>query len=49
MYRVRCTNPPGTRSGTRFFITANGYRDAIKLQKKFGGKIIGKPRFKKWR
>lgn len=35
LYRVRCTY-----MGQRVFISALSYADAVRLQKRFGGKVV---------
>lgn len=40
-YSVRIDEPGGV---VRWFIRAKGYRDALRLQQKYGGKILGGPK-----
>lgn len=39
IYKVRTTQHPWHR-GERIFIIARGYRDALRIQKQYGGKIV---------
>lgn len=39
IYKVRTKAPPWQR-GERIFIICRGYRDALRIQKRFGGKIV---------